>query len=299
MAAVALRALLATEHEVVGVLTRPDARAGRGRSLQRSPVALVADAHGIPVLTPTTLRDPSVHDALAQLRPEVIPVVAYGNLVPPDLLHIAAHGWINLHFSLLPSWRGAAPVQWSILHGDEITGASTFLIGPGLDDGPVFGTVTERIRDDDTSGALLERLAEHGSSLLVATLDALAAHEVHPVDQPASGVTFAPKLTIDDARVRWDDPWVGVDRRIRATTPAPGAWSTLGDERIKLGPLRRAVAPEGLVLAPGVVHATRAQVWVGTATAPACLEQVQPAGRRLMAAADWARGVDLSGAVLA
>lgn len=295
----ALRALLATEHEVVGVLTRPDAPAGRGRTLQRSAVGQVADAHGIPVLTPSTLRDPDAHATLAELEPDIIPVVAYGNLVPADLLGVAPFGWVNLHFSLLPAWRGAAPVQWSIMHGDEITGASTFLIGPGLDDGPVFGTVTERIRDEDTSGSLLERLAEHGSSLLVATLDAIAAGEVHPVDQPASGVTFAPKLTNDDARVRWDDPWVGVDRRIRATTPAPGAWTTLGDERLKIGPLERRPAPDGLELAPGAVHATKSAVWVGTATAPACLGQVQPAGRRLMAAADWGRGLDLAGAVLA
>ncbi|MFA7323941.1 MAG: methionyl-tRNA formyltransferase, partial [Candidatus Nanopelagicales bacterium] len=203
--------------------------------------------------------------------------------------------WINLHFSLLPAWRGAAPVQWSLLQGDEITGATTFLIGPGLDDGPVFGSVTERILPTDTAADLLDRLGTYGSSLLVATLDALEAGEVHPVDQPTDGVTFAPKLSIDDARVRWQDPWVGVDRRIRATTPAPGAWTTLEGERVKIGPLQLNEAMDLPALDPGALHVTRASVWVGTATKPACLGMVQPAGRKLMNAADWARGLSLAG----
>jgi len=295
VAAVALDALLASEHEVVGVITRPDAPAGRGRTLQRSPVGLIADERGIPVLAPGSLKDPQFQAELAQLRPHCIPVVAYGKLVPEDLLAAAPFGWVNLHFSLLPHWRGAAPVQWSLMHGDEVTGATTFLIGPGMDDGPVFGSVTERVLPTDTSGDLLARLAVHGSSLLVATIDGLALGEITPVEQPREGVSFAPKLTTEDARVRWSDPWVGVDRRIRATTPDPGAWTMLGDQRIKLAPVQLRDPHEPPTLAPGELGVTRSAVWVGTATRAACLSQVQPAGRRLMDAVDWARGSALDG----
>ncbi len=263
--------------------------------MQRSPVANLADERGIPVLTPTSLKEPSFQEALASWSPDCIPVVAYGNLVPSSLLGAARFGWVNLHFSLLPAWRGAAPVQWSLLHGDEVTGASTFLIGPGLDDGPVFGTFTERVLPTDTAGVLLERLAAHGSTLLLATLDGIETGEVSPVDQPDTGVTLAPKLSIDDARVRWTDPWVGVDRRIRATTPDPGAWTTLGADRVKLAPLQLREPEEAPILAPGQIHVSKAAVWVGTASRAACLDQVQPAGRKLMPARDWARGVQLDG----
>lgn len=264
--------------------------------MQRSPVGQLADEQGIPVLTPVSLRDPAFQEGLAAWAPDCIPVVAYGNLVPADLLAAAPHGWINLHFSLLPAWRGAAPVQWSLLHGDEVTGASTFLIGPGLDDGPVFGSFTERVLPSDTAGELLSRLATHGSSLLAATLDGIEAGELSPVEQSDLGLSLAPKLSSDDARVRWTDPWVGVDRRIRATTPDPGAWTTLGAERVKLSPLVLRAPEEAPSLAPGQIHVSKAAVWVGTASRAACLDQVQAAGRKQMSARDWARGVDLLGA---
>ncbi len=295
VSAVALEALLATEHEIVGVITRADAPAGRGRTMQRSPVGLVADQRGIPVLQPRSLKDPEFQESLATLAPDCIPVVAYGNIVPASLLAAARFGWINLHFSLLPAWRGAAPVQWSLLHGDEVTGASTFLIGPGLDDGPVFGSFTERVLPTDTAGELLARLARHGSTLLVATLDGIQAGELSPVEQPDSGVSLAPKLSSEDARIRWTDPWVGVDRRIRATTPDPGAWTNLGTERVKLSPLVRREPEHVPDLAPGEIHVSKAAVWVGTASQAACLDQVQAAGRKLMNARDWARGVQLQG----
>ncbi len=295
VAATALRALLNTDHEIVGVITRPDAPAGRGRGLQRSPVGLVAEEHGIPVLTPSSLKDLEFRSALAQLEPDCIPVVAYGNLIPTDLLDAAPYGWVNLHFSILPAYRGAAPVQWAVMHGDEVTGATTFQIGPGLDDGPVFGSVTERILATDTSGELLMRLATYGSSLLISTLDGLAAGELHPVEQIHSEATFAPKLSIDDARIRWSDPWVGVDRRIRATTPSPGAWTMLGEERIKLAPLNFKPIGDEPVLAPGQILVMKNSVWVGTATNSACLGLVQPAGKKLMNAADWARGAAIDG----
>jgi methionyl-tRNA formyltransferase len=295
VAAVALRALIDTEHEVVGVITRPDSPAGRGRILQRSPVGVVADEFGIPVLTPSSLKDADFRAALIQLEPECIPVVAYGNLIPADLLGVAPYGWINLHFSILPALRGAAPVQWAVMHGDEITGATTFLIGPGLDDGPIFGMFTERILPTDTSGDLLKRLASYGSSLLIGTLDGIESGELVPVEQPNDGITSAPKLSMEDSRVRWDDPWIGVDRRIRATTPSPGAWTMLGEDRFKLSPLQHKDPIELPQLRPGQLFATKSAVWVGTATHPACLDAIQPPGKKLMNAADWARGLDVSG----
>jgi methionyl-tRNA formyltransferase len=219
----------------------------------------------------------------------VVPVVAYGALVPPAALEIPKHGWINLHFSLLPAWRGAAPVQHAVLHGDEVTGASVFELEAGLDTGPVYGTVTERIRSADTSGDVLERLATEGAGLLVAVLDAIEAGTARAHTQPADGISFAPKLTVDDARIRWADPAFAVDRRIRACTPAPGAWTTLREDRVKLGPVRPvANAPQ---LEPGVLLVERTQVLVGTATTPVILGEVRAAGKKPMSASDWARGL--------
>ncbi|WP_276509333.1 methionyl-tRNA formyltransferase, partial [Cellulomonas hominis] len=183
-----LDALLASRHEVVAVLTRPDARAGRGRTLTPSPVKERALEAGIEVLTPTTLRDPEVEERLAAIAPDAAPVVAYGNLVPPAVLDLPRHGWVNLHFSVLPAWRGAAPVQHAIIAGDEVTGASTFRLEAGLDTGPVYGTLTETIRPTDTAGDLLGRLADAGSGLLVRTLDALEEGILTPVPQPGDGI---------------------------------------------------------------------------------------------------------------
>src|SRR3954447_3494370 len=202
----ALDALAASRHELVAVVTRPDAPAGRGRRLVRSPVGAWADAHGIEVLTPARPREPEFLDRLREIGPDCVPVVAYGALVPPVALDIPRYGWVNLHFSLLPAWRGAAPVQHAVLHGDELTGASVFLLEEGLDTGPVFGTLTEPIGARDTSGDLLGRLAESGAQLLVRVLDAIAAGEAAGVPQPHEGVSLAPKLTADDAAVRWSDP---------------------------------------------------------------------------------------------
>ncbi|BDD82174.1 methionyl-tRNA formyltransferase [Tsukamurella pulmonis] len=284
----ALRALLASEHEIVGVLTRPDARSGRGRGVRRSPVGQVADEAGIPVLTPATLRDPEARAAIVDLAPDCCPVVAYGGMIPPDLLDVPAHGWINLHFSLLPAWRGAAPVQAAIEAGDEVTGASTFRIEEGLDTGPVFGVLTERIRPDDTASVLLDRLAEHGAELLTRTVDGVEAGALQAQPQSADGVSHAPKVTVDGARVRFDRPAGAVDRHIRAMTDAPGAWVPLGDARLKLGPVTVETEPVGL--APGELRVTKRAVFVGTATAALRLGTVQPPGKKPMPAADWARG---------
>ncbi|MGC4869666.1 methionyl-tRNA formyltransferase [Micromonospora sp. DT53] len=285
----ALAAVAASRHEVVAVVTRPDAPAGRGRGLSRSPVGAWADEHGVEVLTPARPRDPEFLDRLRELAPDCVPVVAYGALVPPAALEIPRYGWINLHFSLLPAWRGAAPVQHAVLHGDELTGASVFQLEEGLDTGPVYGTLTDEIRAADTSGDLLGRLADSGAGLLVAVLDAIADGTARAEPQPADGVSLAPKLTVDDARVRWGDPAFAVDRRIRACTPAPGGWTTFRDERVKLGPV--VPVPDGPELKPGELLVEKSRVLVGTATVPVRLGEVRAAGKRAMGATDWARGV--------
>ena len=290
------RLLESADHEVVGVISRPDAVAGRGRKVSRSPIAELADANGIEVITPRRMSDAEVADALARWQPDVGAVVAYGALIPPDVLEIPPHGWINLHFSVLPAWRGAAPVQAAIAAGDETTGASTFLLEKGLDTGPVYGVLTETIRPTDTSGELLDRLSDAGSTLLASTLDGIAAGALSPMPQPAEGVSHAPKVEVDDARVRWDLPAHLLDRRIRAHTPAPGAWTTLGDARVKLGPVGLVGADDPSApkdLAPGRVVVTKKVVFVGTATDPVRLGWVQPPGKKQMPATDWARGARL------
>ena len=284
-----LDAIVGSGHELLAVVTRPDAPAGRGRQLVRSPAAAWADEHGVEVLTPQRPREPEFQERLRRLAPDCVPVVAYGALVPPSALEIPKLGWVNLHFSLLPAWRGAAPVQHAVLHGDEVTGASVFELEAGLDTGPVYGTLTEDIRPSDTSGDLLVRLATEGAGLLVAVLDAIEAGTARAHPQPAGGVSLAPKLTVEDARVRWDDPAFAVDRRVRACTPAPGAWTTLRDDRVKLGPVRPvANAPR---LEPGELLVERSQVLVGTVTTAVALGEVRAAGKKPMSATDWARGL--------
>ncbi|WP_460444817.1 methionyl-tRNA formyltransferase [Angustibacter aerolatus] len=294
-----LRALLDSAHEVVAVLTRPDAPAGRGRRLLPSPVAEVALEAGIEVLRPPTPRDPGFLERLTELAPECCPVVAYGGLVPQPALDVPAHGWVNLHFSLLPAWRGAAPVQHALLAGDPVTGASTFRLERGLDTGPVYGVMTEAVRPDDTSGTLLARLAGGGAGLLVTTLDGIADGSLQARPQPAEGVSLAPKLEVADGHVDWTATAEQIDRRVRACTPAPGAWTTLGTDRLKLGPVQPVEAADAEALAAGCVRVGRRDVLVGTATRPVRLGTVQGPGRKPVAAADWARGVrDLDGRVL-
>ncbi len=308
-----LDALASSSHDVVAVLTRPDAPAGRGRSLVASPVRERARELGIDVLTPSRPGDPLFQARLRELAPDACPVVAYGALIPLSALTIPTHGWINLHFSLLPAWRGAAPVQHAIMAGDEVTGATTFLLEQGLDTGPTFGVMTEAIKPDDTSGDLLVRLAQAGAALLVATLDALEVGDLHAVPQPAEGVSVAPKLSVQDARICWGAPALGIDRHIRGCTPAPGAWTTFRGERLKIHPVTLAsdapsvesgtvvvpgeanppgeVITRAEVIAPGEIAATKRAVHVGTGSGVVRLGKVQPHGKKPMAAPDWARGV--------
>lgn len=286
----ALRALLdCAEHEVLAVVTRPDAPGRRGKKLVRSPVGALADERGIEVLTPQRASDPAFLDRLRELAPDCCPVVAYGALLREEALAIPKHGWINLHFSVLPAWRGAAPVQAAIRHGDEITGASTFRIVPELDAGDVYGHVTEEIRDTDTAGDLLERLSHSGAELLKRTMDGVEDGTLTPVPQPDEGVSYAAKVTVDDAKVDFGQPARAVDRLIRSVTPDPGAWAHFGAERIKIGPV--SIVDEELPA--GEIAVERKRVLVGTATRAVQLGEVQAQGRKRMAATDWARGTHI------
>jgi methionyl-tRNA formyltransferase len=282
-----LDAVAASGHELVGVVTRPDAPAGRGRRLTASPVAQRAEQLGVPVLKPEHPRDPDFQSELRALAPDCCPVVAYGALLPQSALDIPPHGWVNLHFSVLPHWRGAAPVQHAIWAGDEVTGATTFRIVKELDAGPTFGVMTERIRPTDTAGDLLARLAEGGTGLLVATLDGIADGSLEARPQQAEGVSYAPKVEVEDARVDWSLPAVAVDRQVRACTPAPGAWTTYAGERLKLGPV---TVIDG-ALPAGELAVGKHHVVVGTGTSAVRLGDVRAVGKKQMPAADWARGV--------
>lgn len=297
-----LDAVAASGHDLVAVLTRPDARAGRGRTLVASPVAQRAEELGVPVIRTTRPNDPEVLAAVTELAPDCCPIVAYGGLIRPPLLSLPEHGWVNLHFSLLPAWRGAAPVQWAIIAGDELTGASTFALEEGLDTGPVYGLLTEPIEATDTAGDLLDRLAVAGARLLLDTLDGIEADAVHARPQAGEGISLAPRLHTDDARVDWTRPAAAIDRRIRGCTPAPGAWCLDGEARLGIGPVRSPTsgpaaqqsAPEPTAeLAPGEVAVGRDAVLVGTASGPVTLGEVRPAGRTAMPATDWARGARL------
>lgn len=288
-----LRGLIGSaRHDVVAVVTRPDAPAGRGRRVERSPVGRLADEHGIQVLTPRRPREPEFLDLLSRLAPDCCPIVAYGALIPAAALRIPRYGWVNLHFSLLPAWRGAAPVQAAIRHGDEITGAVTFQLDEGMDTGPVFGSVTEPVRQRDTAGELLARLAVSGASLLVSTLDGIEDGLLVPRPQPADGVSMAPKVTVDDARVDWTAPAFAVDRLVRSVTPEPGAWTEFRGERLKLAPVEPAELDDQRAgeLKPGELQVDKRRVLVGTAGTAVRLTDVQPPGRKRMPATDWARG---------
>src|SRR5579859_4638059 len=288
-----LEAILRSRHEVAAVITRPDAPAGRGRHLVPSPVAERAAEAGLEVLKPVRPREPEFLDRLRAIAPDCCPVTAYGALLPQAALDIPRHGWVNLHFSLLPAWRGAAPVQHAILHGDDITGATTFRIVAAMDAGPVYGVLTEAIKPTDTAGDLLDRLAVGGAGLLVATLDGIETGELVPRPQSSEGVSLAPKISVDDAKVDWSLPAVAIGRLIRACTPSPGAWTEFRGTRLKLGPVSEAAPREDAAQGPGELRIGSDGVLVGTGTSPVRLGDVQPAGKRRMTAEEWARGLHL------
>lgn len=300
------RLVQSDQHDVIAVLTRPDAAVGRRSQLVPSPVAQFASEAGIPVLRPAQVNSAEFIAELTELAPQCCAVVAYGALLGSQLLAVPPRGWINLHFSLLPAWRGAAPVQAAIAAGDAITGASTFRLEPALDSGPVYGVLTEQIRATDTAGELLDRLALSGAALLESTMDGIAHDALTAVPQPHEGVSVAPKITVDEARVRWQLPAHVLERRIRSVTPHPGAWTMIDDKRVKLGPVSidphiSASSASALAeaLSPGQIRVERDVVLVGSGSHPVVLGQVQPPGKTMMNAIDWARGARLSGQVCA
>lgn len=282
-----LDALMKAGFNIVAVLTRPDAPMGRKRVLTPSPVAARAMELGIEVLRAAKVDDDTTA-RIAEFAPDVAAIVAYGGIVPKAALGVPTHGWVNLHFSLLPAWRGAAPVQRSIIAGDDVTGAATFQLEEGLDTGPVFGTLTETVRPEDTAGDLLERLSISGAVLLSQTLSAIDAGQAAP--QPQNGeVSLAPKLTLDDGRLDWQQPALALNRRARGVTPEPGAWTTLEGQRVKLEPV--ALRPEIKDLPPGSIRVEGKSVLVGTGSHAVELGRIQPAGKKMMSSADWARGL--------
>ena len=298
-AATALQALLDSHHDVVAVLTRPDAPRGRGRRLYPSPVSELAEAHDVPVIKTSTLKDESVIDSLAEYKPDCIPVVAYGALVPPNVLTLPRWGWVNLHFSLLPRWRGAAPVQRAIEAGDKETGVTVFRIEEGLDTGDIFASVPADIADDDTAGSLMERLTDQGAQVLVDTLDSIENGSATPTPQSDDGATYAKKISTEDTRIDWNKPASTVDQSIRAVTPDPGAWTLLEDDRIRVGAVQPIFDPrdpieKSLALSPGEIAWKKNRVWVGTADYPVQLGSVQAPGKKMMEAGAWVRGAHLA-----
>jgi methionyl-tRNA formyltransferase len=285
----ALVQLLDSRHHVAAVVTRPDARSGRGRTVSPSPVATLAASRGIEVLKPPKPGDPQFLHRLSEIGPDCCPVVAYGALLPRAALDVPRHGWVNLHFSILPAWRGAAPVQRSLMAGDEVTGATTFQIVEELDAGPTYGVLTETIRPDDTGGSLLDRLAEHGAGLLVTTLDGIEDGRLEARPQPTEGVSLAPKLTVADAEVNWASPAFAVDRLVRGCTPAPGAWTPVSTSRLKVAPVT--LVPDVDHLRPGEISVDKQTVLVGTGTCAVRLSHVQAPGKPWTPAPDWARGL--------
>lgn len=278
---------LAAEHEIAAVVTRPDAPLGRKRVLTPSAVAQAAAELGLPVLRAARL-DEDATDRIAALRPELGVIVAYGGLVREPLLSTPANGWINLHFSLLPRWRGAAPVQHALIAGDRELGASVFRLVPALDAGDVFAAKAIPVPPEATAGMALDALAHHGAELTAEVVAAIADGSAVAVPQQGEP-TLAPKLVLEDGALDWRQPAEAVFARFRGVTPEPGAHTTIGGDRLKILDAGPAETPEAL--APGRLRATGTAVLFGTGTRPLEVRRVQPAGKPPMAAADWWRGL--------
>ncbi|MFE5671779.1 methionyl-tRNA formyltransferase [Agromyces sp. NPDC056523] len=284
--------LAESPHEVVGVVTRPPAPLGRKRVLTPSPVAQAAERLGIPVIDARRL-DAEATERIAALRPDLGVIVAYGGLVRDPLLSTPRHGWINLHFSALPAWRGAAPVQHALIAGDAELGASVFRLVPELDAGDVYAMRTRPVAPGETAGLALESLAASGADLVAEVVDGIADGRVVAVAQDGEP-TFAPKLSIEDARLDWQRPSAEVDARYRGVTPEPGAFTEVDGVRVKVleaAPAHASPSADDPALAPGELRLVGRRVLAGTRDGAIELRRVQPAGRTAMAAADWWRGL--------
>lgn len=284
-----LKALITSGHEVVGVITRPDAPTGRGRRMQSGAVAQFADHLEVPRAQPASLSAPEASTLLDSWRPDVVVVVAYGLLIPRPLLDVPRLGWINAHFSALPRWRGAAPVQYAIAHGDPTIAVTVFRIEEGLDTGPILRqSPPVPIDDREDAGHLLARLSSLAGSVVLETLDMLTSGSAVAVPQSTMDVSYAPRITTDDARIDWTQPVDVVDRWIRACTPAPGAWSLVEGNRVRVG------SPSGVIhdsaAVPAALVTKKHRVLVGAQGGYLELGSVQPMGKKSMPAPDWVRG---------
>jgi methionyl-tRNA formyltransferase len=282
-----LLALIGEGFDVVAAVTQPDKPQGRSRStLVAPPVKLAAQAEDVPVLQPTRPTGAEFYRTIRDLAPDVGVVVAYGHILKPDLLAIPPRGMVNVHPSLLPELRGAAPVEWAILNGLEKTGVTIMQMGAGLDSGPILHQIPHRIPNDVTGGELSEHLAEMGAQALVEALELLEANVLKPVAQKDSNATYAPKLTREVARVSWNEPANAVARKMLALDPRPGAWAELDGNEVKL--FRAQLAD--VTGQPGEVLTTDGRLLIAAGAAAVAVQEVQPAGKPRMAAADWVRG---------
>ncbi len=286
----ALEALIDSNHEVVGVLSKPDAPAGRGRRLQPSQVSVAAAQHGLALLTPERINQQTIDQMVQEWFPDVVAVVAYGLLIPHQFVDVPRFGWVNAHFSSLPAWRGTAPVQHAIAHGDLSIAVTTFRIDEGLDTGPVLGrSEAMRIGEREDAGHLLAKLAPLSARLMVETMDGLAAGTLRAQPQSDAGVSYAPRISVQDARIDWRRPVRDVDRWIRACTPEPGAWTFYGEHRLRIEVPQKVLEDEAAT--PGSVLVEKSRVRVGAMGGYVVLDSVQPTGKKSMDAADWARGL--------
>jgi len=294
-AAPSLRTLAASRHEVAAVVTREDSPQGRRGILTPTPVATLADELGIETIKANRLAGDAT-ERITAVQPDLGVIVAYGGLVREPLLSAPRLGWINLHFSLLPRWRGAAPVQRSIIAGDDLTGATVFQLVPELDAGAVFGQFTQPVGSHETAGHLLDSLALIGAELLARVVDAIADGDAVAVPQQGD-VTLAPKLTLEDGRLDFTRPAHDVVNLVRGVTPEPGAFTTLDGARLKI--IDAAIARDAPRLAPGHLERQGKLILVGTASDPVQLITVHPAGRKAMDAGDWWRGRPADAAAVA
>ena len=286
-----LDALIASDIEVAAVVTNPDRPAGRGMELRPSPVKQRARAAGIAVLQPARARADEFHEQLRTLAPDVCTVVAYGKILPASLLAVPPHGFVNVHFSLLPEYRGAAPVQRAIMDGNEVSGVSIMVLTEGMDEGPLLATATEVVRPSDTAGTLGERLAQVGAPLLVETVTAFASGDLTPVPQQHERATYAPKITTEEARIDWRDPAAVISNKVRGLNPVPGAWTTLRRKRVKILFARKVNDGE---LGPGVIAEHEGALIAGTGQGAVEVTSLQLQGKRAMSGAEAARGLRLA-----
>lgn len=284
-----LSAILESEHTLVSVITNPDKATGRGKTIIPNELAAWATERGLPVAKPADASELNRH--LLEAQPQCIVTVAYGRIIPVELLHGPRFGWINLHFSLLPKLRGAAPVQWALLNGDTHTGFTIFKLDKGMDTGPIYVQEESVIDDHDTTDTLLEKLGTSGARAIMELLPVIGKTRATP--QPLTGATLAPKISKDQGRISWSSSTDYIIRQARALETRPGIWSTFGGERISVHGLSEALQPNSLSV-PGQIELTSESLLIRTADSVLAISEVTPAGKKRMSGGDFARGARLT-----